>query len=44
MENHQVNAGLLSDNDFTVKRRKDVCKELEELEELGYYVAYLDES
>ena len=36
--------GLLSENEYTVERRKSVCKELFELEKMGYYIAYLDES
>ena len=44
LANHQIDVGLLSENGFTVERRKTVCKELLELEAQGYYVAYLDES
>ena len=44
LANHQLDVGLLSENDYTIQRRKDVCKEMLWLEEQGYYVAYLDES
>ena len=44
LANHQVDVGLLSENEYTIQRRKDVCKEMLWLEEQGYYVAYLDES
>ena len=44
LANHQVDAGLLSEDKYVVARRIAVCKELLELEEQGYYIAYLDES
>ena len=44
LENHQVDAGLLSENEYTIQRRKDVCAQMIELEKQGYYVVYLDES
>ena len=44
LENHQVDAGLLSENEYTIQRRKDVCAQMIKLEKQGYYVVYLDES
>ena len=44
LENHQVNVGLLSENDYTNQRRKDVCQEILDLEAEGYYVVSIDES
>ena len=44
LENHQVDTGLLIENDYTIGQRKVTCQKLCELEDAGYYVAYLDES
>ena len=44
LENHQVNLGMLSENDFVVDRRKYVCRKLLDLKKAGYYLAFLDET
>ena len=44
LAHHEVNVGLLSENEYTVQRRKTVCSELKESAAQGYYVCYLDES
>ena len=44
LPNHQINLGLLIENDFTIQRRIHFCQEYWRLKILGYTMYPLDET
>ena len=44
LEDHEVNLGLLREDQYIEDRRKYVCQQLNDLDDQGYYKLYLDEA